>query len=62
MLKNNNFSFYKLIGLLISTIGAVLISSNSIVDNLKLGFHQEEKRYYIQIPELYENELESTKL
>lgn len=62
MLKNNNFSFYKLIGLLISTIGAVLISSKSIVDNLKLGFHQEEKRYYIQIPELYENELESTKL
>ena len=62
MLKNNNFSLYKLIGLIISTIGAVLISSKSIIDNLKLGFHHEEKRYYIQLPELYENELESTKL
>ena len=62
MLKDNKFSFYKLIGLIISTIGAVLISSKSIFDNLKLGFHHEEKKYYIQIPELYEEGMESTKL
>ena len=62
MLKNNKFSFYKLIGLIISTTGAVLISSKSIIDNLKLGFHHEEKKYYIQIPELYEEGMESTKL
>ena len=61
MLKNNDFSFNKLAGLLISTVGAVLISSKSIFDNLKLGF-QEEKKYYIQIPELNEDGLESTKL
>ena len=62
MLKNNNFSLYKLIGLIISSIGALLISSKSIIDNLKLGFYHEEKKYYIQIPELYEDGLESTKL
>ena len=61
MLKNNNFSLYKLIGLIISTTGAIFISSKSIIDNLKLGFY-EEKKYYIQIPELNDDKLESNKL
>ena len=61
MLKNNKFSFNKLIGLIISTIGAVLISSKSIIDNLKLGFH-EEKKYYIQLSDLTDDAFESNKL
>ena len=65
MLKNNKFSFYKLIGLIISTIGALLISSKSIFDNLKFGFH-EEKKYYIQLSDLIDdnnnNNLQSNKL
>ena len=65
MLKNNKFSFYKLIGLIISTIGALLISSKSIFDNLKFGFH-EEKKYYIQLSDLIDdnnnNNLHSNKL
>ena len=54
MLKDNIFSFKKVIGLCISTIGAILISSKSIFDNLKFG---EEKKYYIQIPDS-KNEVE----
>jgi len=61
MLKNNNFSFNKLFGLIISTIGAVLISSKSIIDNLKLGIH-EEKKYYIQLSDLNDDVFESNKL
>ena len=48
MLKDNNFSFKKIIGLLISTIGAILISSKSILDNLKIG--DGDKKYYVPIP------------
>ena len=36
MLKDNIFRFKKIIGLLISTIGAALIFSKSILDNLKI--------------------------
>ena len=48
MLKDNNFSYKKIIGLVISTIGAVLISSKSILDNLKFNFG---KKFYVPIPE-----------
>lgn len=63
MLKDNYFSFKKIIGLVISTIGAILISSKSILDNLKFN----EKKYYIQIPtsnnsNKLEMETESNKL
>jgi drug/metabolite transporter (DMT)-like permease len=61
MLKNNKFSVNKLFGLIISTIGAILISSKSIIDNLKLGFH-EEKKYYIQLSDLTDDAFESNKL
>ena len=47
MLKDNNFSMKKIIGLIISTIGAVLISSKSLFENLKFG----DRKYYIQIPD-----------
>lgn len=56
MLKDNTFSFKKIIGLIISTIGALLISSKSIIDNLKLG--GSEKKYYIQIPNSNKIEIE----
>ena len=56
MLKDNNFSFNKIIGLIISTIGAILISSNSILENLKIG--GSEKKYYIPIPISSKNEIE----
>ena len=52
MLKDNDFSFKKVFGLLISTIGAILISSKSLLDNLKFN----EKKYYIQIPDSNKNE------
>ena len=52
MLKDNDFSFKKVLGLLISTIGAILISSKSLLDNLKFN----EKKYYIQIPDSNKNE------
>lgn len=63
MLKDNYFSIKKIIGLVISTIGAILISSKSILDNLKFN----EKKYYIQIPtsnnsNKLEMETESNKL
>ena len=60
MLKDNDFSFKKIIGLIISTIGAVLISSKSILDNLKFA----ERKYYIQIPDSSKNEInfESNKI
>ena len=61
MLKNNIFSFNQLFGLIISTIGAILISSKSIFDNLKLGIHV-EKKYYIQLSDLNEDGFESNKL
>ena len=54
MLKDNVFSFKKVIGLIISTIGAVLISSKSIIDNIKF----EKKKYYIQIPDVNKNEMD----
>ena len=63
MLKDNNFSFKKIIGLLISTIGAILISSKSLLDNIKLG--GSEKKYYIQIPDSNKSnqiEFESNKI
>lgn len=58
MLKDNNFSIKKIIGLIISTIGAILISSKSLFENLKLG----DRKYYIQIPDSNkeENKLEIT--
>ena len=60
MLKDNDFSFKKIIGLIISTIGAVLISSKSILDNLKFA----ERKYYIQISDSNKNEInfESNKI
>ena len=61
MLKDNNFSIFKIIGLIISTIGAVLISSKSIFDNLKFGTH-EEKKYYIQLSDLNDDVFETNKL
>ena len=61
MLKDNKFSFNKIIGLIISTIGAVLISSKSIFGNLKFGIH-EEKKYYIQLSDLNDDVFESNKL
>ena len=36
-LKNNKFTFKMLLGLMISTVGAVLASTKSICDNLKIG-------------------------
>ena len=52
MLKDNDFSFKKVFGLLISTIGAILISSKSLLDNLKFN----EKKYFILIPDSNKNE------
>ena len=54
MLKDNIFTYKKVFGLLISTIGAILISSKSLLDNLKLG--GKEKKYYIKIPDSNKNE------
>ena len=36
-LKNNEFTFKMFAGLMISTVGAVLASTKSICDNLKIG-------------------------
>ena len=57
----NDLDFNKLIGLIISAIGAILITFKSLIDNIKLGFY-EEKRYYIQLSDLNEDVAEPNKL
>ena len=57
----NDLDFNKLIGLIISAIGAILITCKSLIDNIKLGFY-EEKRYYIQLSDLNEDVAEPNKL
>ena len=57
----NDLDFNKLIGLIISAIGAILITCKSLIDNIKLGFY-EEKRYYIQLSDLNDDAVEPNKL
>ena len=59
--QKNDFGFNKIFGLMISNIGAIVMNFKSLIDNLKFGLY-EEKRYYIQLPELNEDVSEPNKL